>query len=666
MFRSNPAIPRILSWPQVQDCEMLYLQKQKKSFTFSMTIPYGLIANYADMTDDSVINYCLENEFVEAEQEEPSHGTPSGTIHEEQGKATSQEIDTVVATTLETDVDLSAVPQDVATHQVESIIAVIEVEATTVTADIGEDVNPDETGVANDDETNVDLSDDGENSTSDSDDDDDDDDADQPSMKVYDQRIRTPEVVVVSKYVSEDKSVPIDISFAQTSTQTQSQAPASFSVEVTATTVSAVELSMVPSRVSSEKFTTLNEVIRQFSERVDAKKEEDINNLKSFFKGKMPEIDTSVLPPEIPFRRPSGVIIREPSSAVSSSTSPIVSLPFPSIFTQSAGISMSAPTDTSSRASLHDAPISELSDLLYARLLSMSLPQHQDQDFISLLRNFQSTPPPVSSSSSSDRINALSHEFQELRSEVRSSLSDLRSFMAQLFSDLSNKIDHLDQSCRTEVGPSLKRRQHQDDPDHQGHEGEMAKRQRTEGSSEAREVVQEEVAGDREKTADTVQDCSIHDLVNVMIANADVTALHNEFNLSEANIDSMQIVVYVDPDVSGRAHEVEESEAANGMRSFFANFIEITSDDDEEVRFEKVAQVKEEDCNNIIILSNTEDDTVFMDASDTKEVELLNADLPSQVEIPEVDQPSSTPVTSSAPTTNIPSSAFEVGQSSKA
>ncbi|KAI3715250.1 hypothetical protein L6452_22223 [Arctium lappa] len=74
MFRSNPSIPRRLSWPQAQDTEMLFLKKQKKSFTFSMTIPYGLIANYADMTDPNVIDYCLENDFEEAEQEESSHG----------------------------------------------------------------------------------------------------------------------------------------------------------------------------------------------------------------------------------------------------------------------------------------------------------------------------------------------------------------------------------------------------------------------------------------------------------------------------------------------------------------------------------------------------------------------------------------------------------------
>ncbi|KAI3771165.1 hypothetical protein L6452_02324 [Arctium lappa] len=55
-----------------------------------------------------------------------------------------------------------------------------------------------------------------------------------------------------------------------------------------------------------------------------------------------------------------------------------------------------------------------------------------------------------------------------------------------------------------------------------------------------------------------------------------------------------------------------------------------------------------------------------MDATDTKEAELLYADLPSQGEIPEVDQPPSTPVTISAPTTNIPSSAFKVGESSRA
>ncbi|KAI3771166.1 hypothetical protein L6452_02325 [Arctium lappa] len=564
MFRSNPSIPRRLSWPQVQDTEMLFLKKQKKSFTFSMTIPYGLIANYADMTDPSVIDYCLENDFEEAEQEEPSHGTPAGTTHKEQVEAVTQEIVTTVVTTIATDVDPSAVLQDVATLHIESVIAAIESE---VNADVREDANLDETIVADDDVTNpevadddmidVDLADDdatnadfsnnGDNTTSDSDAGD--DDADQ-SLNYSIAHLQVDE---------------LDTTFYQATALVQSQAPATTLADIQSTS-SAVELTSDQARVSTDKFSTLNDVIQLLSERMDTEKETQILKLKALFKGKMPEIDTSVIPTEIPFRRPSGVVLREPSSAVQSSAPAIMSIPLPPLFTQSAGISMCASTDTSSRASLHDTSISSY-----------------------LIFFMRPTPPPVSSSSDSDRITALSQEFQEFKSEVRSSLSDLRSFMKQAFSDLSNKIDHLDQSCRTEVGPSLKRRHNQDDPDHQGHEGEMAKRQRTEGSSEVREVVQEGVVGDREKNADTVQDCSIQDLMDVMIDNADVTALHNEFNLSEANFNNMQVVVYVDPDVSGRANEVEESEAANDMRSFFANVIEINSDDDEEVRFEKVA-----------------------------------------------------------------------------
>ncbi|KAI3715837.1 hypothetical protein L6452_22825 [Arctium lappa] len=621
--------------------------------------------------------------------EVPSHGTPVGTTHEEQVEASTQEIVTTVVTTIATDVDPSAVLQDVATLHIESVIATIESEDN---ADVREDANLDETVVADDDVTNpevvdddmidVDLADDdatndvfsenGDKTTSDSDAGDDDDN--QLRMKVYERKSKTPEVLVSTEVLSDDDSVPVnpsiahlqvdelDTTFDQATALVQSQAPATTLADIRSTSA-AVELTSDQARVSTDKFSTLNDVIRQLSERMDAEKEAQIMKLKALFKGKMPEIDTLVIPTEIPFRRPSGVVLREPSSAVQSSAPAIMSIPLPPLFTQSVGISSSTSIPVSS-SSTPDLPISELKDLLYARLISISPPEHQDQDLISLLRNFQPTPPPVYSSES-DRIYVSSTEFQEFKSEVRSSLSDLRSFMTQAFSDLSNKIDHLDQSCRTEVGPSLKRRHDQDDPDHQGHEGEMAKRQRTEGSSEAREVGQEGVVGYREKNVDTVQDCSIQDLMDVMIDNADVTTLHNEFNLSEANFNNMQVVVYVDPDVSGRANEVEESEAANDMRSFFANFIEINSDDDEEVRFEKVAQVEEEDCNNIIILSETEDDSVFMDATDTKEAELLYADLPSQGEIPEVDQPSSTPVTTSSPTTNISSSAFEVGESSR-
>ncbi|KAI3681645.1 hypothetical protein L6452_36447 [Arctium lappa] len=692
---SNPAIPRRLSWPQVPDTEMIYIQKQKQSFNYSMTIPYALIANYADMTDDSVVEYCMENDFVEAGQDEPSHDAQAASFHEVE-TAADQEVDIVaeqeVGTAVEQEVEVSEeqeIEEDVADKQINDVLVDIVIEP------VVHDVS-DTTDVIADEDEDRDVDDDIHDDIPGSEDDDNDDhdgnDGDQPSLRVYTRQSKEPEVDVSREVVSEDESVSVNpsvariqvdelnLAFAQASAQIQSQAPTTSLAAIHSTTVSAVELSSVQARVSSDKFTTLNEMIRQLSDKMDAEKEAQIQKMKTFFKGKMPEIDASMIPQEIPFRRPSGVIISESSSAhVSTTAPPIVSLPIPPLFTQSAGISSSVPTDTSSRSSLHDHPISELTDMLYARLLSMSPPQHQDQDLISLLRNFQPTPPPVHTSDS-ERITDLSEEFQSFRSEVQSSFADIKSFMTQAFSELSNRFDLHTQSCRTEAGPSLKRRHDQDDPDYQGYEGEMVKRPRVEGSSSAREdQSQEEVAGDTEKNVDNVQDCSIEDLVNVMIESVDLSSMSNVLNIFEKNIENnMQIVVYVDPDMAPRPIDLEESEAGNDMRSFFTNFIEINSDDDEDIRFEKICQVKEEDCDDIIIISDTEDDSVFMDAKDEEVADLLYRDLPSQDEIPETSPgteatqvpetaPStSTLVLSSAPTTTVPSSIFETGQSSRA
>ncbi|KAI3771834.1 hypothetical protein L6452_03003 [Arctium lappa] len=165
----------------------------------------------------------------------------------------------------------------------------------------------------------------------------------------------------------------------------------------------------------------------------------------------------------------------------------------------------------------------------------------------------------------------------------------------------------------------------------------MSKRQRVEGLP-AREGQTQEEASDKGKSTDNVQDCSVQDLVDPI--------------------------------------DIEDSEAANDMRSYFANFIEINSDDDDDVRFEKIFQIKEEDCDDIVIISDTEDDSMFMDAKDEEEVDMLYRDLPSQDEVPETipeasqfpeyAQVISTPVVSSAPTTSAPSGTFEVGQSSRA
>ncbi|KAI3746616.1 hypothetical protein L6452_09053 [Arctium lappa] len=452
MLRSNPAIPRRLSWPQVPDSEMTCIQKQKRSFNYSMTIPYALIANNVDVTDEDVREYCMENEFMEVVQEEPSHDNQAAEkdveveadIHEQEPEVEKEaEDEQEVAIFVEKDI----VQEDVASQQIENVIADIGTEATDATAFDFEDEDDSAADTA--------LSYDKDSEDSDHDDD---DNSDKPSLKVYERKVRTPEVVVSTEVLSEDDSVPVnpsvahlqvdelDTSFDQASAPVHSQAPVTSLADIQ---VPAVELTSDQARVSTKKFSTLNDVIRQLSERMDAEKEAQILKLKTFFKGKMPEIDTSVIPPEIPFRRPTGVVLREPFSAVTSTTSLVVSLPFPSMVSLSAGIPMSAPSGTSSRSSLHDLHISEL------------------------------TVP----SSDSDRITALSDEFHAFRSEVQSSFADLKSFMTQDFSDISNKVDRMEQSCRSEVGLSLKSRHDQDDPDHQGHEGEMGKRPRVEGSS---------------------------------------------------------------------------------------------------------------------------------------------------------------------------------------
>ncbi|KAI3718151.1 hypothetical protein L6452_19004 [Arctium lappa] len=522
----NSDIPRRLSWPQVPDTEMTFIQRQKKTFEHSMTIPYALINDFS----------------LEAEQAEPSND------EQDESFQADQEVET-----------------DVAVQQIGDVLAEIDNETVDVVHDDVANVDDDIDGNG-DGDTNADIG----NAADGDDDDNDNNDGDQSSLHVYERSFREPEVHTQEDVMSEEESVPINVAV----------------VEVQDTTA---------------KFTSVNEII---------------------------EIDPVVLPEVIPFRRPTGVVIREPSTKVSTTAPAIVYIPPPPSFTQSAGISASTfmpqvstsvPPVTSSIL-VQDLPISELTDMLYARLLSMSPPDQQHKDLISLLRNFQSTPTPASTSAP-DRVSAL-----------------------------------------TEAGLFHKRTHDQDDPDHQGHEGEMSKRQRVEISSVREDQTQREMA-EREMNADNVQDCSVEDLVNNMIESVDLSAMSNVLNISEQNIENnLQIVVYVDPDTATRSSDLDDSEAANDMRTFFANFIEINSDDDDDIRFEKLYKVKEEDRDDIIVLSDTEENVFYIDAKDEEVANTLYGDLPSQDEIPEATPDTSSPVADQAPTTTAPSSTFEVGQ----
>ncbi|KAI3685577.1 hypothetical protein L6452_34825 [Arctium lappa] len=579
MLRSNPAIPRRLSWPQVPDTEMTYIQKPKQSFNYSMTIPNALIANYADMTDDSVVQYCMENDFLEADQDEPSHDAQAASFH------TEKEVDTAVEQ--EDDDDDTAAGNDLASDK------------------DGDDDDTDEN---------------------------DGNDGDQPDIRVYERKSKEPKVHIQEDVMSEEESIPInaaivgfhvdelDLAFANASThhRVQDSTVSLSCLEVSST----VDTSSVEVRDTTEKFTNLNEVIRQLNERFEEQKNEEIQKLKALFKGKMPEIDTSMISEVIPFRRPSGVVIRQLSSTFSTASA-IVSIPLPPPFMQSVGLSSSVPSTTtcppvSSSIPVSDLPISELSDMFYAPRTNFS--------------------------------------------DIKEALS----LMTQALTALSDRFDHHDLNCRTEAGPSLKRRHDQDDPDPQGHEGEMAKRQRVEGSSVRDDQTQENVA-DKEKSTDNVQDCNVEDLVHNMLESVDLSAMPNMLNISQHNIENnMQIVVYEDPDFASKSVVLDDSEIANDMRSFFANFIEINSDHDDNIIYEKICKVKEEEYEDIVVISDTEDDSIFMDEKDEEIADLLYRDLPSQEEIPEASPSTSITAADTSPTTTAPSGTFEVGQSSRA
>ncbi|KAI3718757.1 hypothetical protein L6452_19640 [Arctium lappa] len=187
MLRSNPAIPRRLSWPQVPDSEMSYIQKQKKTFNYSMTIPYALIANYADVANEDVIEYYVEVEAVVSDKEPEVEKE----VEDEQE----------VAVIVETEV----VQEDVTSQQIENVIVDIGTEATDAIAFDFED----EDNTVADDIIAIDKDEDESDS-----DDDDSDHADQPRIQVYERKSKTPEVVVSTEVLSEDESVPVNSSVA--------------------------------------------------------------------------------------------------------------------------------------------------------------------------------------------------------------------------------------------------------------------------------------------------------------------------------------------------------------------------------------------------------------------------------------------------------------------
>ncbi|KAI3759212.1 hypothetical protein L6452_06843 [Arctium lappa] len=253
MLRSNPAIPRHLSWPQVPDTEMTYVQKPKQTFNYSMSIPHELIVNYVDPSDDSIIQYCLENDLsLDAAQAEPSHDEQATSFH------VDQEVEVVVAE--------QEVEAPVANQQIDDVLAAI-----VTTPVVHDDSATTDDTTDGDGDRDADV---GDDIAADEDDDNDGNDDDQPSLHVYERIIREPEVHVQEDVISDEESVPIntvvaniqvdelDLAFTHVTAPIQSQAPAtSLSVIPSLDTpISAVELSSVQARVSSEKFTTLNEI----------------------------------------------------------------------------------------------------------------------------------------------------------------------------------------------------------------------------------------------------------------------------------------------------------------------------------------------------------------------------------------------------------------------
>ncbi|KAI3770617.1 hypothetical protein L6452_01757 [Arctium lappa] len=164
VLRSNPAIPRRLSWPQIPDTKMLYIQKQKKSFTYSMTIPYALIAYYADMIDENVIEYCIEKEFLEDAQDEPSHDTQVAATQEIEVEITGSDKEVEVEAPVEQEVEVNIVDQElqaaVATQHIDDVLASILSEPVASIHDISDSSDVAINASAGDGDRDVDIDDD--------------------------------------------------------------------------------------------------------------------------------------------------------------------------------------------------------------------------------------------------------------------------------------------------------------------------------------------------------------------------------------------------------------------------------------------------------------------------------------------------------------------------
>ncbi|KAI3770837.1 hypothetical protein L6452_01982 [Arctium lappa] len=233
---------------RILDTELTFIQRQKKTFDHSMQIPFDLIANYVDPADESIIQYFLENDMsLEFEQDEPSHDAQ----------------------------DDQAVETDVADQQIGDVLAGV------ANAEI--DDEPDE--AEGDDDTNADIGNAADGDDDDSDDNDD-NDGDQHSLHVYERRFREPAVLTQEDVMSEEESVPIDVAVGNIHVDELDIAFANATNQhrVLDTIIShsspeltpSVDTSSVEVQDTTEKFTSVNEVIWHMSERFDAQKDEQI------------------------------------------------------------------------------------------------------------------------------------------------------------------------------------------------------------------------------------------------------------------------------------------------------------------------------------------------------------------------------------------------------
>ncbi|KAI3728073.1 hypothetical protein L6452_16701 [Arctium lappa] len=570
---STENFPARTQWPRIADYQCKYFQIQKHTFTNEdqwMPIPAILIVNYADLTNEAVVEYMLDHDYEIPQSENADTDVQVAQLQQQvQDQVAEEHVD-----------EVQEVAEQIQKQQQAFLVGSRLVQAIPESGSNIHFVIEDELEELHADDDNQEFVDFQSNQEG-----------------------------------SDDESVPINPSVGHLAVNELDLSLKKFSAAhesstvVVSTTDSALAMGFTSSGLhSSSKLNVVHNLLRTTKASMDAERDTQLARMEAFLQENLSNIDPSIIPPQLLTGKPIELHI---SHSAALGSAPSLSAPIFSSSTMSLGLQSSSAqmascatmsstfvgassSSTPAGPCIDDLSVQEVAEHLRARLASMALANQQSIDLLSLLRYFQpSFRPPTTE----DSPSALRSNFEKFRDEVQLGLGQLQSTVFAIAQHL--QVPNV--SCRTEAGPSNKRSHDHDDsqPDHEGEKKRRLDESAADLSKEnkAETAPSETCSADKEKPkeAETEMQSMFEDMLS-------------KVNLPETDIsteNNLQLVLYVDPD----------SEPVSSVIPKSVNMTEAEAFENEiDAKFESFWKVKEEE---------EEDD----DDSDT---DVLYANLSSQ------------------------------------